>query len=142
MDIQIKYDNGQMNIRMDAFFPTSQARLKKLLKVVDLDFEHRKEIMQTMQQFFQDKVNELEARRISSGKKAVEYKQKVADTTSIIESRKHPNGVPLTKDELADIKEQNKHFKAVYAGCLSDFNRSIKQKEMFLKHLEILEQRK
>ena len=142
MDIQIKYDNGQMNIRMDAFFPTSQARLKKLLKVVDLDFEHSEEIMQTMQQFFQDKVNELEARRISSGKKAVEYKQKIADTTAIIESRKHLNGVPLTKDELADIKEQNKHFKAVYAGCLSDFNRSIKQKDLFLKHLEILEQRK
>lgn len=142
MDIQIKYDNGQMNIRMDAFFPTSQARLKKLLKVVDLDFEHREEIMQTMQQFFQDKVNELEARRICSGKKAVEYKQKIADTTAIIESRKHPNGVPLTKDELADIKEQNKHFKAVYAGCLSDFNRSIRQKDLFLKHLEILEQRK
>ena len=142
MDIQIKYDNGQMNIRMDAFFPTSQARLKKLLKVVDLDFEHREEIMQTMQQFFQDKVNELEERRISSGKKAVEYKQKVADTTAIIESRKHPNGVSLTKGELADIKEQNKHFKAVYAGCLSDFNRSIKQKDLFLKHLEILEQRK
>ena len=142
MDIQIKYDNGQMNIRMDAFFPTSQARLKKLLNVVDLDFEHREEIMQTMQQFFQDKVNELEERRISSGKKAVEYKQKVADTTAIIESRKHLNGVPLTKDELADIKEQNKHFKAVYAGCLSDFNRSIKQKDLFLKHLEILEQRK
>lgn len=142
MDIQIKYDNGQMNIRMDAFFPTSQARLKKLLKVVDLDFEHREEIIQTMQQFFQDKVNELEARRISSGKKAVEYKQKIADTTAIIESRKHPNGVPLTKDELVDIKEQNKHFKAVYAGCLSDFNRSIRQKDLFLKHLEILEQRK
>lgn len=142
MDIQIKYDNGQMNIRMDAFFPTSQARLKKLLKVVDLDFEHREEIMQTMQQFFQDKVNELEERRISSGKKAVEYKQKVADTTAIIESRKHPNGVPLTKDELTDIKEQNKRFKAVYAGCMSDFNRSIRQKDLFLKHLEILEQRK
>ena len=142
MDIQIKYDNGQMNIRMDAFFPTSQARLKKLLKVVDLNFEHREEIIQTMQQFFQDKVNELEARRISSGKKAVEYKQKIADTTAIIESRKHPNGVPLTKDELAGIKYQNKHFKAVYAGCLSDFNRSIRQKDLFLKHLEILEQRK
>ena len=142
MDIQIKYDNGQMNIHMDAFFPTSQARLKKLLNVVDRDFEHREEIMQTMQQFFQDKVNELEERRISSGKKAVEYKQKVADTTAIIESRKHPNGVPLTKDELVDIKEQNKHFKAVYTGCLSDFNRRIKQKDLFLKHLEILEQRK
>lgn len=50
MDIQIKYDNGQMNIHMDAFFPTSQARLKKLLKIVDLDFEHRNDIVQTMHQ--------------------------------------------------------------------------------------------
>lgn len=142
MDIQIKYDNGQMNIHMDAFFPTSQARLKKLLKVVDLDFEHRDEIIQTMQQFFQGKVKELEEKRINSGKKAVEYKQKIADTGAIIESKKHPNGIKLTKDELADIKEQNKHFKAVYAGCISNFNRSIRQKDLFLKHLEILEQRK
>lgn len=142
MDIQIKYDNGQMNIHMDAFFPTSQARLKKLLKVVDLDFEHRDEIIQTMQQFFQGKVKELEEKRINSGKKAVEYKQKIADTGAIIESKKHPNGVRLTKDELADIKEQNKHFKAVYATCISNFNRSIRQKNLFLKHLEILEQRK
>lgn len=142
MDIQIKYDNGQMNIHMDAFFPTSQARLKKLLKVVDLDFEHRDEIIQTMQQFFQDKVTELEERRISSGKKSIEYKQKIADTTAMIESKKHPNGVRLTKDELEKLKEENKHFKAVYSGCMSDFNRCIKQKNMFLKHLEILEQRK
>lgn len=142
MDIQIKYNNGQMNIHMDAFFPTSQARLKKLLKVVDLDLEHRDEIIQTMQQFFQDKVKELEEKRISSEKKALDYKQKIVDTNAIIESRKHPNGVPLTKDELADMKEQNKHFKAVYTGCISNFNRSIRQKDLFLKHLEILEQRK
>nr|DAW16469.1 MAG TPA: hypothetical protein [Caudoviricetes sp.] len=142
MDIQIKYGNGQMNIHMAAFFPTSQVRLKKLLKVVDLDFEHRDEIIQTMQQFFQDKVKELEEKRTSSGKKAVDYKQKIADTNAIIESRKHSNGVKLTKDELADMKEQNKHFKAVYAGCASEFNRSIRQKDLFLKHLEILKQRK
>ena len=142
MDLKIVYETGQMTIHMNSFFPTSQAKLKKLLNVIDLDFEHREEIIQTMRQFFQDKVNELEEKRISSGKKAVEYKQKIADTTAIIESRKHPNGVPLTKDELADIKEQNKHFKAVYAGCLSDFNRTIRQKDLFLKHLEILEQRK
>lgn len=142
MDLQIKYDNGQMNIHMDAFFPTSQARLKKLLKVVDLDFEHKDEIKQTMQQFFQDKVKELEERRISSGKKALDYKQKIADTTAMIQSRKHPNGVPLTKDELDNLKEQNKHFKAVYSGCTSEFSRCIKQKDLFLKHLEILQQRK
>lgn len=142
MNITIKYDNGQMDVKMNEFFPTSQARLKKLLNVVALDYIHQDELLQDMQQFFENKVNELEERRIRSGKKALEYKQKVADLTAIIESRKHPNGVKLTKDELSKAREDRKHFKAVQAGCLSEFNRCIKQKEQFLKYLEILEQRR
>lgn len=142
MNITIKYDNGQMDVKMNEFFPTSQARLKKLLNVVALDYIHQDEILQDMQQFFENKVNELEERRIRSGKKTLEYKQKVVDLTAIIESRKHPNGVKLTKDELSKAREDRKYFKAVQAGCLSEFNRCIKQKEQFLKHLEILEQRR
>lgn len=142
MDLKIKYETGQMTIHMNSFFPTSQARLKKLLNVVALDYEHKDDHIQTLEQYFKDKVQELEDRRISSGKKALEYKQKVVDVATIIESKKHPNGVKLTKDELTKAREDHKHFKAVQAGCLSEFNRCIRQKEQFLKHLEILEQRK
>lgn len=142
MNITIKYDKGQMDIRMNEFFPTSQTRLKKLLNVVALDYIHQDEILQDMQQYFENKVNELENRRISSGKKTLEYKQKIADLTAIIEAKKHPNGVRMTKEELDKAREDRKHFKAVQAGCLSEFNRCIKQKERFLKHLEILEQRR
>lgn len=38
MDLKITYSNGKMIIRMNTFFPTSQAQIKKLLKVIDLDF--------------------------------------------------------------------------------------------------------
>lgn len=141
MDLKIKYENGQMTIHMNSFFPTSQARLKKLLNVVALD-ENRDDHIQTLEQYFKDKMQELEDRRISSGKKAVDAKQKVSDLAAIIESKKHPNGVRLTKDELTAAREEHKHFKAVYAGHLSDFNRCIRQKEQFLKHIEILQQRK
>lgn len=141
MDLKIKYENGQMTIHMKTFFPTSQARLKKLLNVVALN-DDRDVHIQTLEQYFKDKVQELEDRRISSGKKAIDAKQKVSDLAAIIESKKHPNGVKLTKDELSKAREDCKHFKAVQAGCLSEFNRCIRQKEQFLKHLEILEQRK
>lgn len=107
-----------------------------------MDYIHQDEILQDMQQYFENKVNELENRRISSGKKTLEYKQKIADLTAIIEAKKHPNGVRMTKEELDKAREDRKHFKAVQAGCLSEFNRCIKQKERFLKHLEILEQRR
>lgn len=66
-----------MNIHMDIFFPTSQARLKKLLKVVELDFEHRDEIFQTMYQFFQGKVNELEEKKSVQGKKLLTINRKL-----------------------------------------------------------------
>ena len=142
MDMIIKYENGQMTIHMNAFFPTSQARLKKLLKVVDMDFEHREDHIKLMEQFFNDKVTELEEKKVSSGKKALEAKQKASDLSKVIESKKHPNGVRLTKDELEKVKEDYKHMNAVYAGSLSTFNKSVRQKEQFLKHLEILQQRK
>ena len=69
MNITIKYDKGQMNIQMNEFFPTSQTRFKKLLNVVALDYIHQDEILQDMQQFFENKVSELEERRIYSGQK-------------------------------------------------------------------------
>lgn len=142
MDILIQYQNGQMNIHLHGFFPTSQARLKKLLKVVDLDYEHRDELIETMLKFCQGKVKELEEKRISSGKKALEYKQKIVDTDVIIKSKKHPNGIRVTKEELDEFKEKNKVFKKEYTHNLKEFNKCIKNKETFLKHIKILEQRK
>ena len=69
MNLKIKYDNGEMNINMNAFFPTSQVRLKKLLKVIDLDFSHRDEHINTLNDYFNEKVETLEARRVALGKK-------------------------------------------------------------------------
>ena len=142
MDIQIKYDNGQMNIHMDAFFPTSQARLKKLLKVIELDYDHRDEHFNTLDAYFTSKIDELEARRVAAGKKYLEYKQKAADECEIINSKKKPNGVKLTKEELEAAKEDLKHFKNVSSGSLSEHNRCKRQKEQFMQHLEIIKQRK
>lgn len=142
MDLQIKYDNGQMNIHMDAFFPTSQARLKKLLKVVDLDFEHKENHIQLMETYFNEQMQKLEEQRKSSAKLHLEYRQKAADTQTMVESRKKPNGVSLTKEELADCKDSLKEFKRLAGEHLQCHNRCQRKKQQFKSNLEILKQRK
>lgn len=142
MDLKIKYDNGQMTIHMDAFFPTSQVRLKKLLKVIDLDFSHRDEHINTLSDYFNEKVETLEARRVASEKKYLDYKQKSSDQETMVKDKKKPNGVKLSKEELEKAKEDLKHYKAVSSGSLSEHNRCERQKNQFKKHLKILEQRK
>lgn len=42
--ITIRWETGYMTINPDAFFPTSAARIRKLLRVVALDFEHQDDI--------------------------------------------------------------------------------------------------
>lgn len=141
-DLNIKYDNGRMTIHLDAFFPTSQARLKKLMKVIDLDWEHKEDHFKQLQEHFNEQLNLLEVKRTDSGKKALEYKQKWSDMERIVKDKKKPSGVKLTKEELEKAKEDMQHFKNVYSASMSDFNNAVKQKEQFRKHIEILQQRK
>lgn len=59
MDIQIRYNNGQgqMIVHCDNFFPTSQAKFKKLLKIIDMDYDNRDDILKTLEEYFQSKIS-------------------------------------------------------------------------------------
>lgn len=142
MDLQIKYDNGQMTIHMDAFFPTSQARLKKLLKVIDLDHTNKENHIQMLETYFNEQVVQMEENRKYAAKVHLEYRQKAADTQTMVESKKKPNGVSLTKEELNQAKEDLKQYKAVASSQLTKHNSWQRKKQLFQKHLEILKQRK
>ena len=52
-DLYIKWETGYMNIHMDFFFPCSQQRFKKLLKVIALDWQHEDELKETLKVYFQ-----------------------------------------------------------------------------------------
>lgn len=137
--LEIKYYNGKMTINMDEFFPTSQVRLKKLLKVINLDYGNSMLHVSQIITFLNDKSIELETKKSIVGKKALEYRQKVADTQRIVESKKKPSGVRLTEEELKSAREDLQHFKNVCAALMSDFNKSITLKERILKNKEFLE---
>lgn len=137
-DLYIKWETGYMNIHMDFFFPCSQQRFKKLLKVVALDWQHEDELKETLKVYFQNRIADLVELRKENGKKYFDLKQKAADTQRMIQSRKHPNGASLSKEELEQARADLQEYTFSYKKALSDANSNLKFKEKIEKHLEFL----
>lgn len=137
-DLYIKWETGYMNIHMDFFFPCSQQRFKKLLKVIALDWQHEDELKETLKVNFQNRIADLVELRKENGKKYFDFKQKAADTQRMIQSRKHPNGVSLSKEELKQARADLQEYTFSYKKALSDANSNLKFKEKIEKHLEFL----
>jgi hypothetical protein len=123
---------------MDFFFPCSQQRFKKLLKVIALDWQHEDELKETLKVYFQNRIADLVELRKENGKKYFDFKQKAADTQRMIQSRKHPNGVSLSKEELEQARADLQEYTFSYKKALSDANSNLKFKEKIEKHLEFL----
>ena len=137
-DLYIKWETWYMNIHMDFFFPCSQQRFKKLLKVIALDWQHEDELKETLKVYFQNRIADLVELRKENGKKYFDFKQKAADTQRMIQSRKHPNGVSLSKEELKQARADLQEYTFSYKKALSDANSNLKFKEKIEKHLEFL----
>ena len=137
-DLYIKWETGYMNIHMDFFFPCSQQRFKKLLKVIALDWQHEDELKETLKVYFQNRISDLVGLRKENGKKYFDFKQKAADTQRMIQSRKHPNGVSLSKEELKQARADLKDIQSAAKQALSDANSNLKFKNWFEKQLELL----
>ena len=58
--LHIKWEKGRMTIILERFFPTSQIKLKKLLKVIELDWENQGKL----KVYFQEKKLNTNANRL------------------------------------------------------------------------------
>lgn len=86
--ITIRWETGHMTINPDAFFPTSAARIRKLLRVVALDFEHQDVIRMQLAGACESRAQELLDGRKSLANEAVNHHQKAADLEPQIETAK------------------------------------------------------
>lgn len=137
-ELRIKYDRGKMVVILNNFFPTSRTRLKKLLKVINLDYEHRDELIEHLKQFFSEQIPVYKAEFESNGKKYLEYKQLSADTGRMVKSKKRPSGVGLSEEELKQEKERLKTYKEAakkYLSAAKKFQRGQKQYSELLEYL-------
>ena len=130
--ITIRWETGYMTINPDAFFPTSAARIRKLLRVVALDFEHQDVIRMQLAGACESLANE-----------AVNHHQKAADLEPQIETvkrrittlraciKEQPKearqlGYP---ERLHEEREQLKKLTAERSGALSTFRKKKREFE-------------
>lgn len=59
--ITINYPNGYMTINLDTFFPTSQSNFKKLLKVIEMDWQNRDGHIRLIKQWVEDEIKDCES---------------------------------------------------------------------------------
>ena len=141
--IKIRWETGHMEINPDVFFPTSTARIRKLLRVVALDFEHQDDLRIQMTWYCEDRAQELLDGRKSLANEAVNYHQKAADLQPPIDTamrritalcsciQEQPKkarqlGYP---ERLHEEREQLKKLTTERSGALSAFRKKKREFE-------------
>lgn len=134
----IRWETGSMKICMDNFFPCSFQKLNKLLKIINLDWQHEAELKEELKSYFQNARAEHEELKKVDAKQHLYYKQKEADTKQVVSTKKHPNGVPLKKEELQAEREQLREYKMLARKHLSGFKRHEKKENWFCETVKLL----
>ncbi len=129
-----------MIIHLEEFLPASKQQLNKLIKINKLDWEHSESNVQQMIEHCKVRIEEEKQRKLCAEEKYLKNAQKALDTHRIIEARKMPSGVPLTKAELKAKKEEHRHLKAVVDAATNDHAKSVRNIEKLKKNLQILEE--
>lgn len=138
MQLFIKWDTGSMTINCEAFFPASQNKLNVLLKTIDLDWEHKEEILKQMVQFLTDLETEMEQKKKEIKSKYSNEFQKMKDLERLISDGRHPNGVPISKVEMKTAKADLKEQKKVVSGLEESFKRCSKTAQKSRVNQEIV----
>lgn len=126
MWLNIKWDTGQMRIEYESFFPATQNNLNVLMKTIELDWEHKEDILKQMLQFLKDLEKDAEDRKQEIKKNFGTQFQKMKDMERMVQTCKHPNGVPITKIEMRQLEADLKRQKVKVHNLERDFKRYSK----------------
>ena len=134
--IQIRWNRGQMTVNQNEFFPASISNINKLKKVIDMDWKSQKYIQNCMVEYLEERISSCELAKKNFSEKYFKYMQKKADLKQVVSSEKHPNGVPLTKEELARCRTDLKTATSMVKSQLSGANKNQRLMERLQKNLE------
>lgn len=140
-EMHIKWDTGSMDIHMTAFFPCSTAKLNKLLKVIQLDWMHREELILQLKTFFEEMIPFNESGFKMYAKAYQDAHQKIADLTAILKSKRLPNGVYINKGQFETFKKELKQAKVDERNNRIRALNCKKDKEKYEKLLENLKKK-
>lgn len=141
-DIKITYYTGWMHFDLDAFFPCSLAKFKKLLKVVEMDYEHRNALTEKLKNYFQERIPNLPLEAEAKQKEAAEHRKKAKEAKALLTAEKkriRNGGKPPYKEWQYDSQYENAKCAAQEAEKAA--KNLLKSKDKFKAYIEILEER-
>lgn len=139
-EIKIKTENGGMTVYIDNFFPCSQARFNKLFKIARQFswLNNIQAIAEQLNQNFTERIRDNEDAKSGYTKLYFREMQKHADFRDMVESGKHPNGIPLTKEELKEYKKKQSSAMSSAREYLREQKKIEREITALKKNLEML----
>jgi patatin-like phospholipase/acyl hydrolase len=77
MKVDITYPSGRMTINLENFFPASSGNLKKLLKIIDMDWQHKDLIIRDIVTWMTEEIKKTESMTRLSLKQREQRKEKL-----------------------------------------------------------------
>lgn len=136
MDVlEIKYPEGCMMIYVGSFFPCSQDKLKKVVRLMKwTDKDDIKDLVDTLHEMYDD----CESFRKASAAAFHNFHQNVIDYQWMISEGKRSNGVPLKDYELAELKYKVKEYEELKKDQHKKFTYYHNKQKKLQKNIETL----
>ena len=148
---------GHMTVVLDAFFPTDATRLRKLLSIIDEDYEHRDELRAVVVQHCGQRAQALMDGRSDLANQAINYHTKATELQPEIDKmarqvdtlqryvktyckrggQGYRQQLKELKAQLKDIKEQQRHALTLYRDYQRRFVGAEKEAEKLKKNVEV-----
>lgn len=147
---------GHMTVVLDEFFPTNVTRLRKLLSIIDEDYEHRDELRAAIVQHCGQRAQALMDGRSNLANQAVNYHTKATELQPEIDKMirqvaalqqyiktycKRGSGyhqqLKELKAQLKDSREQQRHALTLYRDYQRQFISAEKVAERLRKNVEV-----
>lgn len=148
---------GHMTVVLDEFFPTDATRLRKLLSIIDEDYEHRDELRAVVVQHCGQRAQTLMDGRSDLANQAVNCHTKATELQPEIDKRArqvdalqryvktyckrggqgYRQQLKELKAQLKEIKEQQRHALTLYRDYQRRFVGAEKEAEKLKKNVEV-----
>ena len=137
--LRIEWKTGYLMIDPAFFFPCSLHKFKKVLKLIDLDWNDDAEQSRAfLKNYFQNQIEELTNLHAVSIKRHSDKLQLVESARQRVRTKAHPNGAKLSSNELSFWRNARDQAKEEARQMLLDAGKAEKDKQQFEKLLEEL----
>lgn len=129
-ELIIRYPNGTMSIHMDAFFPASQARIRKLYQVMELSewpYPHVDEIVDKVLLYIEERDADLSRKKKKAANDMMAHKTAYEEKRKEYRSRRNPSW----KEEIQKLDDK-------WRSDARTFDRAVKEQKRLAQNKELL----